>query len=131
MKIVYATTSLPYTAGEAFIIPEVLALMRNGYEVLVVPRSPGHTVVHRDAKPLVRMTIARALLALDVLKGACAEWWRTPGRALRALGLLFRSRNPLVLLKNLAVYPKGLWLGRMARRERGIRHSLEPDCAPL
>jgi colanic acid/amylovoran biosynthesis glycosyltransferase len=35
--------------------------------------------------------------------------------SLRALAPILRSRGPVAMLKNLAVYPKGLWLGHLAR----------------
>jgi len=44
-----------------------------------------------------------------------------PTRALRSALLLATSRNVRVLLKNLAVLPKGLWLARVAKRE-GVDH---------
>jgi glycosyltransferase involved in cell wall biosynthesis len=38
--------------------------------------------------------------------------------SLGALRLLLASRSPRILLKNLAVFPKGLWLGREVERRR-------------
>jgi glycosyltransferase involved in cell wall biosynthesis len=121
MRIVYVTTTLPYAEGEAFIIPEIVALARRGHQVLIVPRSGNGEVVHGDAEPLLSMTLARSLLSFEIVKAAGAESCRDPGRALRAAGLLFHSLNPRILLKNLAVFAKGLWLARMAR-EWGATH---------
>jgi glycosyltransferase involved in cell wall biosynthesis len=53
-----------------------------------------------------------------VAVGALAELLCRPHRALRAFGVLFRSRDIVTLASNLAVYPRGLWLGRVARRWR-------------
>jgi len=118
MRIVYVTTSLPYGAGEAFIIPEVKELMRRGHDVLVVPRSPRGPVVHADAEPLLRCTLSQSLLSREVRKAAVTELKQNPDRALKILRLLLRSRTPSITLKNLPVYCKGLWLARVAREWR-------------
>jgi glycosyltransferase involved in cell wall biosynthesis len=116
MRILYVTTSLPYGPGEAFIIPEIKALLRRGHEVRIAPRSPRGPVVHGDAAPLVPLTVRQPLASGAVLRAALAEAGRHTGRAAAALGALGASRSPLVRLKNLAVFPKGLWLARLARQ---------------
>lgn len=115
MKVVYVTSSLPYGSGEAFIIPEILELLRQGHEVLAVPMYPRGNVIHDDAKPLMDRVVAHPLLSPDVLKSAALELARNPVSAVSALASLFRGRNLKILLKNLAVYPKGLWLADLAR----------------
>jgi glycosyltransferase involved in cell wall biosynthesis len=109
---------MPFGTGEAFLVPEVRELLRRGCELRVVPRSPSREIVHHDAAALGEMCVARRLWAPDVLLAAAAEMLLHPVRALRALGLLFRSRSLVTLGKNLAVFPKGLWLARLARRWR-------------
>ncbi len=118
MRIIYVTSSLPYGPGEAFIIPEVVELMRRGHEVLVVPMYPRGPVMHGDAGPLMKRVVARPLFGLEILKSAGSEIVRSPAATLRALAPLIRSRNLKILLKNLVVYPKGLWLAALARRGR-------------
>ncbi len=115
MKIVYVTSRLPYGPGEAFVIPEVVELVRQGHEVLVVPMYPKGAVIHHDAKPLMERVVTRSLLSPDVLKSAVLEFVRDPVKATRSLSWLLRSRNPRIFLKNLVVYPKGLWLADLAR----------------
>lgn len=116
MRIIYVTSSLPYGPGEAFIIPEVLELTRRGHDVLVVPMYPRGSVVHGDVMPLMNRVVACPLFGPDVLKSAGSEIARNPAAAIRSLAPLFRSRDLRILLKNLAVYPKGLWLAALARR---------------
>ena len=65
--------------------------------------------------------LERGLVSVAIVRGAAGQLVRRPGRSLRALRLLLRSRSPRILLKNLAILPKGLWLGREAER-RGIEH---------
>ena len=56
-------------------------------------------------------------------RSSAAKSWRQPWgsccairSALTGLGWLFRSRNLTTLLKNLMVYPKSLWIARLARQ---------------
>jgi glycosyltransferase involved in cell wall biosynthesis len=114
-KILYVTANLPYGPGEAFLIPEVKELLRLGHDVRVVPRSPKGGIVHQDAAQAQEHCIARSLFGWDVVRGALKEIVLRPRGALRALALLFRSRNGSTLAKNLTVYAKGLWLGGLAR----------------
>lgn len=121
MRIIYVTSSLPHGKGEAFVIPEVEELKRRGHEVLVVPMYPRGEVVHGDAGPLLEHAVVRPLISLEIAAAAVKCLWGTPVRALRALRLLLGSRSAKILLKNLLVYPKGLWLARLAR-ECGTDH---------
>lgn len=115
-RILYITANLPFGPGEAFFIPEVNELRRQGHEVLIVPRSPRGSVVNADAAQFPAFSVRQSVLSTAVLIGALAEALRHPGRALASLALLRHSRGWRMLLKNLAVYPKGLWLARLARR---------------
>ncbi len=115
MRVVYVTSSLPYGPGEAFIIPEITELMRQGHEILVSPMYPRGAVIHGDAEQLMERVLTRSLFSRDVLNFGIREAIRNPARAARSLAWLLRTRNPKTLLKNLAVYPKGLWLARLAR----------------
>lgn len=114
-RIVYVTTSLPYDAGEAFIIAEIKELIWRGRSVLVVPRTPRRTVIHEDARPLLDVTATKGLLSGEIMRAALGELLRNPGRVLGCLGLVLWSRKPRSLVTNLAVFPKSLWLGRLAR----------------
>ena len=49
---------------------------------------------------------------------AGAEVLRHPVSVGRSFALLFRSRNPAILAKNILVFPKGLWLAKVARKWR-------------
>lgn len=115
MRLLYITVTMPYGAAEPFFIPEVWEMLRQGCEVLIVPRSPARKCVNRDAAGLKKYSLRKPLLSLELLITALGVAFRHPLRTLRAFGLLFRSRNLLTLLKNLLVFPKALWLARLAR----------------
>jgi glycosyltransferase involved in cell wall biosynthesis len=118
VHILYVTSSLPYGPGEAFVIPEVAALGRRGHEITIVPVHGRGPVLHEDARTLLDSCLERSLASVAIVLGAARQLVRRPGASLRALRLVLGSRTPRILLKNLAVLPKGLWLGREAERRR-------------
>ena len=116
MKLVYVTSMLPFGPMEAFFVPEIRELRRRGHELLIVPMHARGPVMHEDALAFLPFTEEGRLFSAGIAAGALLELLRSPLRALRAVALLLGSGSPGVLLKNLAVLPKGLWLARRARR---------------
>jgi colanic acid/amylovoran biosynthesis glycosyltransferase len=115
VRIVYVTSSLPHGKKEAFIIPEIWELKRSGHDVLIVPTYPRGNVLHGDVMPLMSHVVSKPLLSVDIARAAVKRLMGNPTGASEVLGSLFRSRSTRVLLRNLAVYPKGLWLADLAR----------------
>lgn len=118
MRIIYVTSSLPHGKKEAFIIPEITELTRRGHEVLIVPTYPRGNVLHGDVKPLMSQVVSKPLLSADMAKAAAKRFLENPTGASEVLSSLFRSRSTGILFRNLAVYPKGLWLAGLAREWR-------------
>jgi colanic acid/amylovoran biosynthesis glycosyltransferase len=118
MRLLYVTTLMPFGDLEAFFIPEVEQFMRQGHEVLIVPRSLPERSVSPEAREVVKHSVGCPVFCWQVCVGALAECARHPLRAVRALGVIFRSGDLGTLVRNLAVYPKGLWLSRLARKWR-------------
>ena len=73
-------------------------------------------IVHGDAVAFRDRCIAEPLLSWNIFLSAIKELLRHPAGAAIALGLVLRTRGLMNLLGNLAVFPKGLWLGALARR---------------
>jgi colanic acid/amylovoran biosynthesis glycosyltransferase len=116
MKIVYVTSALPYGSREPFLISEITQLSRTGCELIIVPMRPQGEVVHDDIRPFLEMTIGAPLISREIVMLAVREALSSPLRTLRALRPLFRSRNLRIFIKNISVFPKGLWLARHARQ---------------
>ncbi len=116
MKLLYITAAMPYGSGEAFFIPEVHELIRQGHEVLIVPRSPGTGVANRDAEALVNASLRLPLFSPRIIGRALLQVLAHPRASFRCLTPLLGSRNAETLVKNLAVFPKGLWLAYLAKR---------------
>ena len=121
MKILYITASLPFGPGEAFLIPEVLALKQRGNTVTVLPHFPRGPIMHEDAGELLPDTIAAGLISPSILCGAATQALRAPLPTVKAALLILRSRNFAIAAKNAAVFLKSLWVARFARRE-GFDH---------
>jgi colanic acid/amylovoran biosynthesis glycosyltransferase len=115
-RVIYVTAQLPYGANEPFVIAEIAHLERAGCEVTVVPLRPRGSVVHGDAAALLAKATVLPLVSGTILRAALSEALGAPSATLRALASLFGSRTPHILLKNLVVFPKALWLSRYARR---------------
>ena len=116
MKLVYVTSSLPYGPLEAFLLPEIAALERLGHEVWIVPMYPRGKKIHADAEPYAVRTLSEPLVSAGILTASLRELPKSPA----LLGRITRAR-PRTAAKNVAVYPKALWLARRLR-EIGAHH---------
>lgn len=121
MHVAYVTAQLPYGVNEPFIIPEIVELHRQGCRVTVVPVRPMGILVHGDAQILLPSTVCLPLVSPQILMSALREIVRAPLAIARALALLRYSRSTAILLKNLGIFLKGIWLGRYAR-DAGVQH---------
>lgn len=115
MRVIYVTSSLPYGPGEAFIIPEIQELKRQGHEVLLVPMYPRGAVFHKEARSLLVYTRTQPLLSWEIMRAALRILVQAPLKALSVLALLRQSGSLRILAKNMAVFPKGLWLASVVR----------------
>ena len=117
-KLLYLASSFPYGRNDTFFGPEVRELVRQGVDLLAVPVRPRGPASTLDAEPLA---LKRPLLDPGIAGAALAQLARAPRLTLAAFLLLLRSPRPNVLLRNLAAFPKALWLARIAR-EWGADH---------
>ncbi len=115
MKLLYVTTMLPFGPGEGFLVAEAAELARL-QELTIVPMYPRGDLLHRDMLPLQALVVEQPLLSRQIARAALAEGARAPARVLRLLFALLGSRSVGILVKNLVVLPKGLWLSRHARQ---------------
>ena len=120
MRLLYVTSTLPLGSGEAFLYPEIEEILRQGVGVLVVHMHPRGPTLHPEAQDIEDRVVGEPLLSGRILQSAFASLRNRPSNALSSLRLLL-APNLLHLFKNLAVYPKGLWLGSLAR-EWGADH---------
>ena len=111
-RLLYLASSFPYGKNDTFFAPEVRELVRQGVDILVVPVRPRGDLTTADAEPLA---LRRPLLDAVIARAALVEILRSPRAVAAGLALLFRSPSPPVLLRNLAAFPKALWVANVAR----------------
>lgn len=111
-RLLYVTSAFPYGLNDRFFAPEVREFVEQGVDLRAVPVRPRGPLTTEDAESLA---LRRPLLDLGIAGAALTETLRAPVTVGRAFALLFRSPAPKVLLRNLAAFPKALWLGRIAR----------------
>ena len=83
MRIIYVTSSLPHGKKEAFIIPEIEELERQGHEILVVPTYPRGEMLHGDAKSLMGHVDLQASALGRYRKGGRKAILGKPGWSIR------------------------------------------------
>ena len=112
MKLLVVTVSAPFGPAEAFAAGELSGLRLLGHHVTVAPVRPRGGMVHQEFAAAADSVIAHALFSPAVFAGAVAETIRAPGRVGRNVLVLAQSRSFRVLVKNLMIVPKALWLAR-------------------
>ncbi|MFN5826494.1 MAG: glycosyltransferase family 4 protein [Rhodobacterales bacterium] len=115
MRVLYITKNLPYGADEAFIYAEVDDHLNAGWDVAIVPVRK-MALVHDDGRKLLSRTWGRGLIDPAIVAGFAAELLRQPVLVLSVLGSTIDHRRPGLWPRNMAVWAKGVWLGRQARR---------------
>jgi glycosyltransferase involved in cell wall biosynthesis len=120
VKILYVTKQVPFGGTEAFLFPEIESHLAAGWDVRVAPVQLG-PLVHARGMALLKRTLQSGLLSGAVLGGFLKETLTRPKAVLSSLALVVRRRPSVLMIKNLAVFPKGVWLGR-ACRDLGIEH---------
>lgn len=111
-RLLYVASSFPYGQNDTFFGPEVRELVRQGVDVLAVPMRPRGPLTTPDA---ASRTVRKPLLDAEIARAAVAELVRAPAATLAAFLILLQSPAPKVFLRNLAGFPKALWLARLAR----------------
>lgn len=114
MKLLYVTREAPYGDNEGFILPEIDSHIQAGWDVFVCPLD-GRRLVHRIQQNVLDRTLTKLLISPSICMGAIAQFISTPRLALDTLWKLVAHSRITLLPRNLAVWPKGLWLARQVR----------------
>jgi colanic acid/amylovoran biosynthesis glycosyltransferase len=114
-RLLYLASSFPYGKNDTFFGPEVRELVRQGVDVRAIPVRPRGELTTADAAPL---TVRKPLLDAEIAWAALTETLRSPKAVAAALALVLHRPAPQVLLRNLASFPKALWVAKVARRWR-------------
>jgi len=121
MKIVYITAQIPWGRGETFLLEELFEIKRQGVDFLIIPRNPPKEVFHKETHELLENAVWLPLINFKMVISFLKTLFTTVS-LWKILGIiLIRSRNPWVFIKNLAVFPKGVFIAEMIGREN-IEH---------
>jgi colanic acid/amylovoran biosynthesis glycosyltransferase len=115
LRILYVTSTLPFGAGESFVIPEICELLRRGHDVRIIPIRPRNGIVHVGIDELLERSVPTPLLSGRVLMGASRSLVRFGSQTLRAAAGTLDEGTKVVRLKNACVLPKALWLAAEAK----------------
>lgn len=120
MRILYVTKQVPYGDIEAFILPEISSHLDFGWDLYVCPLR-GSKILHKVGDEIFARTLSGKLLSMSILGGACLAALGDPGHSWSIAWTIIKRSGPKLIFRNLAALPKGLWLGREARR-LGVEH---------
>jgi glycosyltransferase involved in cell wall biosynthesis len=124
MKILYVTAQAPWGERETFLLEEMLRLQDGGTDLLIIPRQPPKTLFHQEAQPLVSSAVWLPLINLKMV-AAFFKMLLTRNSLWKVIKNIIRhSRTPQILIKNLVVLPKGVFIaGTLRGKDIGHIHA--------
>lgn len=118
IKLLVVTAQTPWGKVEGFIIGEMFEMMGQGVELLVIPRNPPGQVFHKNAQRLVGNAIWLPLINSRMIINFFKNLFS--GIALWRIlwDIVANSRNIRILIKNLAVLPKGAFVAEILKKKK-------------
>ncbi|HEY7474012.1 MAG TPA: glycosyltransferase [Vicinamibacterales bacterium] len=117
LRVVVFTAEVPWGMSESFVLSELVEVARRVEALLVIPVRPVTPLFHgSEARSVAESSVRVPLLSVRVIARAIRIFFGSPARVARvAFELLRASRSWPILLKNLAVLPKALYVTRLVR----------------
>jgi glycosyltransferase involved in cell wall biosynthesis len=117
MKIVYITAQTPWGRGETFILEEALELKRQGIDLLIIPRNPPKEFFHKEGEEVLENAIWLPLINFKIIIVFLKKLFTTISSWKILWDVIDHSRNPLIFIKNLTIFPKGVFIAEMIKKE--------------
>jgi len=123
LRLAVFTSQAPWAKEESFVLTEIAELQRRVEAILVIPVRPDSTLFHGElAQRVGQYAIRLPVISPAILICATAAFFRSPGRVARVLVEVIKGSNRLsVLMKNLVVFPKAVYVAQLVRRF-GVHH---------
>lgn len=121
MRIAYITAQVPWGRGESFILEEMLEIKHQGIDLLIIPRNPSREVFHEEGKELLENSIWLPMLNLTMIAGFFLELFSNISLWRVLWKILVNSRNPKILIKNIMVVPKAVFIAKEIKKT-GVSH---------
>jgi glycosyltransferase involved in cell wall biosynthesis len=112
MKLIYIVAQAPYGRGETFINDEMLSI-KDKIKLFIFPRNPEKEVFHKEAKVLKDYTIRLPLINIRMFFYLLLFLILKPKTWGIIINLFKHSRTKFILIKNLIVLPKGVYISKI------------------
>lgn len=118
LRLAVFTSQVPWGNSESFVLTEIVELRRHVEAILVIPVRPSSVLFHGELARLVGQCAIRLPVISPIMLGyAAAAFIRSPRRVGRALAEMIKGGTSFrVLVKNLAVFPKAVYVARLIRQ---------------
>jgi len=121
VRIAFITQQTPYGKGEGFVIEELIEFARQGHDITIFPMRPEAAIYHSDAKTISARAMVMPLLTCSLALLFLKFMVSRPSEFLHVAATLLQSRNLGILIKNLLVLPKAIWIAQQVKT-KGIEH---------
>jgi len=117
LRLAYFTVRAPMGPGEAFIVTEMAALLRQkDVDLLIVPLRPNSSPSHgKETEDLVQRTLRMPLFSGKILLGFLKGFWQAPRKTLSVIYNVLKASRPGVTFKNLILLPKAIYLSQILK----------------
>jgi colanic acid/amylovoran biosynthesis glycosyltransferase len=118
LRLAVFTSQAPWAKSESFVLTEIAELRRRVEAILVIPVRPDSALFHGElARRVGQYAVRLPVVSPMILICATAALFRSPGRVARTLVEVIKGSSRLsVLMKNLVVFPKAVYVARLVRR---------------
>lgn len=118
LRLAVFTSQVPWGQSESFVLTEIAELRRHVEAIVVIPVRPGFALFHGElARRMDQYAIRLPVISPMILGYAAAAFLRSPRRVGRALVEIIRDGTSFrVLVKNLAAFPKAVYVARLIRQ---------------
>jgi colanic acid/amylovoran biosynthesis glycosyltransferase len=114
-RSLYITASAPYGPNESFVITEIEEGMRQGNVIFVIPLIPKKKVFHKMTNRFSENTFHQGLFGVRIFCFFSISLFFNTKCIIKILRLISKSRNLKILIKNLLIVPKAVYLSRWVK----------------
>jgi colanic acid/amylovoran biosynthesis glycosyltransferase len=116
MTIGFITQQIPYGKGEGFVLVELEEFVRCHGDIVVIPVRPAETTFHQVSASLLDSTLRLPLLSVTLVFRLVKFAIGHLPALCTFMSMLQKSRKYPILLKNLLVLPKAIYVASQVQR---------------
>jgi glycosyltransferase involved in cell wall biosynthesis len=118
MKIAFITQMAPCGTGEAFVLEELVEFKRQNACIAVFPMRPRKFVSHSLGHEIMDLTDEMPIFNFGIFWYSIIFAISRPSTCFALLNIIRRSRKLGMLIKNLFILPKSLYIAKQVRLQR-------------